>query len=96
MQIVKRDGTQVKFDISKIVEAISKLISEIAERVQEVAREAFTRMHEVAHALCSFFSSFFCHPAKKKIIRCAVYVAPLYVPLKTYRERIPGAFRRST
>lgn len=80
MQIVKRDGTEVKFDISKIVEALSKLINEIAERIQEVAREAFTRMHEVAHALCSFFSSFFCHPAKKKIIRCAVYVAPLYVP----------------
>lgn len=66
MQIVKRDGAEVKFDISKIVEAISKLISEIAERVQEVAREAFTRMHEVAHALCSFFSSFFGHPVKKK------------------------------
>ena len=31
MQIVKRDGTEVKFDISKIVEAISKLIEEGAE-----------------------------------------------------------------
>ena len=51
MQIVKRDGAEVKFDISKIVEAISKLISEIAERVQEVAREAFTRMHEVASVI---------------------------------------------
>ena len=67
MQIVKRDGTEVKFDISKIVEAISKLIEEI------------THMHEVAHALCSFFSSLLCCPANKKIIRYAVYFAPLYV-----------------
>ena len=79
MQIVKRDGTEVKFDISKIVEAISKLIEEMAERIQEIAQEAFTHMHEVAHALCSFFSSLFCYSANKKIIRYAVYFAPLYV-----------------
>ena len=79
MQIVKRDGTEVKFDISKLVEAISKFIEEMAERIQEIAQEAFTHMHEVAHALCSFFSSLLCYPANKKIIRYAVYFAPLYV-----------------
>ena len=36
MQIVKRDGTEVKFDISKIVEAISKLIEEMAELTQAI------------------------------------------------------------
>jgi hypothetical protein len=51
----------------------------MAERIQEIAQEAFTHMHEVAHALCSFFSSLLCYPANKKIIRYAVYFAPLYV-----------------
>ena len=51
----------------------------MAERIQEIAQEAFTHMHEVAHALCSFFSSLLCCPANKKIIRYAVYFAPLYV-----------------
>lgn len=79
MQIVKRDGTKIEFDISKIVEAISKLIDEMYDRILDVVQEAFSHMHEVAHTLCSFLSSLFCYSANKKIIRYAVYFAPLYV-----------------
>lgn len=80
MQIIKRDGTEVKFDTSKIVEALSKLLEKLAEKIHEIAQEIFSHMHEVAHALYNFFSSLFCYPSNKKIIKYAVYITPLYIP----------------
>lgn len=80
MKIVKRNGSEVKFDISKIVEAISKLLENLTESILEIAQEAFSHIHEVTHTLCSFFNSLFCNSTNKKIIKYVIYITPLYVP----------------
>ena len=80
MQIVKRDGETVEFNISKIVEAISKVLMDFAEKVEELTRESYAQIHEVAHAIMHFFGSLFGRSPKKKSLISVVYAVPLLVP----------------
>lgn len=80
MQIVKRDGTAIEFNISKIVEAITKTMMSFFEELEEYMQEHYSQMHEVAHAIMHFFGSIFGRSYKKKSLISIVYSVPLLVP----------------
>ena len=80
MQIVKRDGTAIEFNISKIVEAITKTMMSFFDELEEYMQEHYSQMHEVAHAIMHFFGSIFGRSYKKKSLISIVYSVPLLVP----------------
>jgi hypothetical protein len=80
MQIVKRDGAIVEFDISKFIDALTKALSNFAEKIEEIVKQGMTYMHDVAHAVMSFFAGLFGHSSKKKSHIIHVYAVPLLLP----------------
>jgi hypothetical protein len=77
MQIVKRDGDIVEFDTKKFIEAMSKAFMSVYDEIME---GIMSYMHDVAHAVMSFFAGLFGHSSKKKSHIIHVYAVPLLLP----------------